>query len=152
MSLRASSRMFPPIKTFTYYAKMVCLTSPMDQWLTTTRKGTYILVNPSNRRCERKLQTLYTDIKSLMARENNVDPDKIPYHVMWNISIWSKGHPDAYKWIEANRKWLYDNFDHCEVVTSDDDDDARSLWTSDDDEHFDPIEDDSTHPDACWSP
>nr|GEU70853.1 ribonuclease H-like domain-containing protein [Tanacetum cinerariifolium] len=34
-------------------------------------------------------------------------------------------HPDAYKWIEANEKWLYDNFDHCEVETSDDDDDAR---------------------------
>nr|GEV45254.1 hypothetical protein [Tanacetum cinerariifolium] len=45
---------------------------------------------------------------------------------MWNISIWSKDHPDAYKWIEANGQWLYDNFDHCEVETSDDDDDART--------------------------
>ncbi|GKB32768.1 ribonuclease H-like domain-containing protein [Tanacetum coccineum] len=82
----------------------------------------------------------------------NVDPDKIPYYVMWNISVWSKDHPDAYKWIEANGQWLYDNFDHCEVETSDDDDDARSLWSSDDDEHFDPFEDDPTHPDARWSP
>ncbi|GJT61368.1 putative reverse transcriptase domain, viral movement protein [Tanacetum coccineum] len=39
-----------------------------------------------------------------------------------------------------------------EVETSDDDDDARSLWSSDDDEHFDPFEDDLTHPDARWSP
>ncbi|GJU43140.1 hypothetical protein Tco_1200406 [Tanacetum coccineum] len=47
--------------------------------------------------------------------------------------------------------WLYDNFDHCEVETSDDDD-VRSLWSSDDNEHFDPFEDDLTHPDARWSP
>ncbi|GKB82620.1 hypothetical protein Tco_0949515 [Tanacetum coccineum] len=38
------------------------------------------------------------------------------------------------------------------LYTSDDDDDARSLWSSDDDEHFDPFEDDPTHPDARWSP
>nr|GEU96601.1 RNA-directed DNA polymerase homolog [Tanacetum cinerariifolium] len=44
--------------------------------------------------------------------------------------------------IEANRQWLYDNFDDFEVETSDDDDDARSLWSSDDDEHLDPFEDD----------
>ncbi|GJZ14296.1 putative zinc finger, CCHC-type containing protein [Tanacetum coccineum] len=69
-------------------------------------------VNPSSRRCERKLQTLYVDIRSLMTRENGVDPDKFPYYVMRNILIWSKDHPDAYKWIEANRQWLYDNFDH----------------------------------------
>nr|GEU83963.1 putative zinc finger, CCHC-type [Tanacetum cinerariifolium] len=43
-----------------------------------------------------------------------------------NISIWSKDHSDAYKWIKANGQWLFDNFDHCEVETSDDDDDARS--------------------------
>ncbi|GJX37232.1 hypothetical protein Tco_0250535 [Tanacetum coccineum] len=109
-------------------------------------------VNPSSRRCERKLQTLYADTRSLMARANSVDPDKIPYYVMWNISVWSKDHPDAFKWIEANGQWLYDNFDHCVVETSDDDDDARSLWSSDDDEHFDPFEDDPTHPDARWSP
>nr|GEY23456.1 putative zinc finger, CCHC-type [Tanacetum cinerariifolium] len=83
-------------------------------------------VNPSSSRCERKLQTLYTDTRSLMTRANGVDPDKISYHVMWNISIWSEDHLDAYKWIEANRQWLYDNFDHCEVETSDGDDDARS--------------------------
>nr|GEY64154.1 hypothetical protein [Tanacetum cinerariifolium] len=35
---------------------------------------------------------------------------------------------------------------------TDDDDDARSLWSSDDDEHFDPFEDEPTHPDARWSP
>nr|GEU41981.1 zinc finger, CCHC-type, viral movement protein [Tanacetum cinerariifolium] len=94
----------------------------------------------------------YGDIKGLMARANGVDPDKIPYHVMWNILIWSEGNPDAYRWIEANGQWLYENFDHCEVETSDDDDDARSLWSSDDEEHFDPFEDDPTHPDARWSP
>nr|GEU41979.1 putative reverse transcriptase domain, viral movement protein [Tanacetum cinerariifolium] len=109
-------------------------------------------VNPSSRRCERKLQTLYTDTKGLMARANGVDPDKIPYHVMWNISIWSEGNSDAYRWIKANGQWLYENFDHCKVETSDDDDDARSLWSSDDEEHFDPFEDDPTHPDARWSP
>ncbi|GJS47538.1 putative zinc finger, CCHC-type containing protein [Tanacetum coccineum] len=108
-------------------------------------------VNPSSRRCERKLRTLYADTRSLMARANGVEPDKIPYYVMWNISVWNKDHPDAYKWIEANGQWLYDNFDHCDVETSDDDDDARSLWSSDDDEHFDPFEDDPTHPDARWS-
>ncbi|GJV21839.1 putative reverse transcriptase domain, viral movement protein [Tanacetum coccineum] len=158
------------------------------RWLTTTGKGTYVLVmfrrpgsflppkavnddglvmyhapycfihdwykvNPSNKRCERKLRTLYADTRSLMARANGVDIDKIPYYVMWNISVWSKDHPDAYKWIEANGQWLYDNFDHCEVETSDDDDDeARSLWSLDDDEHFDPFKDDLTHPDARWSP
>ncbi|GKF10963.1 putative reverse transcriptase domain, viral movement protein, partial [Tanacetum coccineum] len=113
----------------------------MDIWLTTTRKGTYVLVmfrklgsflppravnddgsvmyhapycfihewykvNPSSRRCERKLRTLYADTRSLMARANGVEPDKIPYYVMWNISVWSKDHPDAYKWIEANGQWL----------------------------------------------
>nr|GFB14890.1 hypothetical protein [Tanacetum cinerariifolium] len=109
-------------------------------------------VNPSSKKCERNLQTLYTDTRGLMARANGVDPNKIPYHVMWNISIWSKDHPDAYKWIEANGQWLYDNFDHYEVETSDDDDEARSLWSSDDNEHFDPFEDDPTHPDARWSP
>ncbi|GKA27952.1 putative reverse transcriptase domain, viral movement protein [Tanacetum coccineum] len=57
----------------------------------------------------------------------------------WNISVWSKDHLDAYKCIEANGQWLYGNFDHCDVETSDDDDDARSLWSSDDDEHFDSI-------------
>nr|GFC25046.1 hypothetical protein [Tanacetum cinerariifolium] len=36
--------------------------------------------------------------------------------------------------------------------TSDDDDDARSLWSSDNDEHFDLFEDDPTHLDARWSP
>nr|GEV74925.1 hypothetical protein [Tanacetum cinerariifolium] len=60
-------------------------------------------------------------------------------------------HPDAYNWIEANRQWLYDNFDHCEVETSDNDDDAWSLWSLDDDEHFDLFEDDLTYPDARWS-
>nr|GEZ99589.1 hypothetical protein [Tanacetum cinerariifolium] len=109
-------------------------------------------VNPSSRRCERKLQTLYTDTRSLMARANGVDPDKIPYHVIWNISISSNDHPDAYKWIEANGNWLYENFNHCEVETSDDDDDARSIWSLDDDEHFDLFEDDPTHLDARWSP
>nr|GEY52520.1 hypothetical protein [Tanacetum cinerariifolium] len=84
-------------------------------------------VNPSSKKCERNLQTLYTDTRGLMARANGVDPNKIPFHVMWNISIWSKDHLDAYKWIEANRQWLYDNFDHCEVETLDDDDEARSL-------------------------
>ncbi|GJV21832.1 hypothetical protein Tco_1370852 [Tanacetum coccineum] len=108
-------------------------------------------VNPSSRRCERKLRTLYADTRSLMARANGVDPDKIPYYVMWNISLWSKDNPDAYKWIKENGQWLYYNFDHCDVETSDDDDDARSLWSSDDDEHFDPFEDDPTHPDARWS-
>ncbi|GJX60434.1 hypothetical protein Tco_0291824 [Tanacetum coccineum] len=88
----------------------------------------YVLVNPSSRRCERKLRTLYADTRSLMARANDVDPDKIPYY------------------------WLYDNFDHCDIEISDDDDDARSLWSSDDDEHFDPFKDDPTHPDARWSP
>ncbi|GJU36770.1 RNA-directed DNA polymerase, eukaryota [Tanacetum coccineum] len=89
---------------------------------------------------------------SLMARANGVDPHKIPYYVMWNISIWSKDHPDAYKWIEANGQWLYDNFEHYEVETSDDGDDARSLLSSDDDEHFDSFEDDPKHPDTRSSP
>nr|GFB69145.1 hypothetical protein [Tanacetum cinerariifolium] len=62
----------------------------------------------------------------------------------------SKDHLDVYKWIKANGQWVYDNFDHCEVETSDDD--ARLLWSSDDDEHFDPFKDDPTHPEACWSP
>ncbi|GJT45911.1 hypothetical protein Tco_0954626 [Tanacetum coccineum] len=35
-----------------------------------------------------------------------------------------------------------------DVETSDDDDDARSLWSSNDDEHFNSFEDDPTHPDA----
>ncbi|GKE78905.1 hypothetical protein Tco_1545025 [Tanacetum coccineum] len=108
-------------------------------------------VNPSSIRWERKLRTLYADTRSLMARANGVDPDKIPYYVMWNILVWSKDHPDAYKWIEVNGQWLYDYFNLYEVETSDDDDDARSLWSSDDDEHFDPFEDDLTHPDARWS-
>ncbi|GJV21834.1 hypothetical protein Tco_1370854 [Tanacetum coccineum] len=109
-------------------------------------------VNPSSRRYERKLRALYADTRSLMARANGVDLDKIPYYLRWNISVWSKDHLDAYKCIEANGQWLYGNFDHCDVETSDDDDDARSLWSSDDDEHFDPFEDDPTHPDARWSP
>ncbi|GJU58618.1 hypothetical protein Tco_1236384 [Tanacetum coccineum] len=81
-------------------------------------KGTYVLVNPSSRRCERKLRTLYADTRSLMARANGVDPDKILYYVMWNISVWNKDHSNAYKWIEANGQWLYDNFDQCEITYS----------------------------------
>nr|GEW76377.1 hypothetical protein [Tanacetum cinerariifolium] len=65
-----------------------------------------------------------------------------------SISMTYGDHPDAYKWIEANGQWLYNNFDPYEVETSDDDDDARSLWSLDDDEYFDPFEDDPTHPDA----
>nr|GEW78745.1 hypothetical protein [Tanacetum cinerariifolium] len=38
----------------------------------------------------------------------------------------------------------------CYNETSDDDDDARSLWSSNDDEHFDPFKDDLTYPDARW--
>ncbi|GJV21837.1 hypothetical protein Tco_1370857 [Tanacetum coccineum] len=53
--------------------------------------------NPSSRRCERKLRTLFADTRSLMARANGVDPDKIPYYVMWNISVlkrrYEKGDP-----------------------------------------------------------
>ncbi|GJZ61416.1 hypothetical protein Tco_0617553 [Tanacetum coccineum] len=108
-------------------------------------------VNPSAVRCERN-SDLYADTRSLMASRPTALPVKDSILLMWNISVWSKDHPDAYKWIEANGQWLYDNFDHCEVETSDDDDDARSLWSSDDDEHFDPFEDDPTHPDARWSP
>ncbi|GKC46010.1 putative zinc finger, CCHC-type containing protein [Tanacetum coccineum] len=84
--------------------------------------------------------------RSLMARANGVDPDKIPYYLIWNILVWNKDHLDAYKWIEANKQWLYDNFDHCDVETSDDH--ARSLWSSDDNEHFDPFKDDPIYPDA----
>nr|GFB84751.1 hypothetical protein [Tanacetum cinerariifolium] len=76
----------------------------------------WYMVNPSSKKCKRNLQTLYTDTRGLMASANGVDPNKIRYHVMWNISIW----------IEANGQWLYENFDHCEVETSDDDDEARS--------------------------
>ncbi|GJW75585.1 hypothetical protein Tco_0134955 [Tanacetum coccineum] len=68
---------------------------------------------------------LRTDIRSLMTRANGFDPDKIPYYVMWNISVWK---------------------------TSNDDDDARLLLSLDDDEHFDSFEYDPTHPDARWSP
>nr|GEV74926.1 putative zinc finger, CCHC-type [Tanacetum cinerariifolium] len=39
-----------------------------------------------------------------------------------------------------------------QLETSDDNDDARSLWSSDDDEHFDPFKDDLTNPDVHWSP
>ncbi|GJV48320.1 hypothetical protein Tco_1438532 [Tanacetum coccineum] len=128
------------------------ITFNAEKLLSYVVKSQFKDVNPFSRRCERKLRTLYADTISLMARANGVDPDKIPYYVMWNISVWSKDHLDAYKWIEANRQWLYDNFDHCEIETSDDDDDARSLWSLDDDEHFDPFKDDPTHPDARWSP
>ncbi|GKA44183.1 hypothetical protein Tco_0736907 [Tanacetum coccineum] len=33
-----------------------------------------------------------------------------------------------------------------------DDDDARSLWSLDEDEHFDPFKDDPTYPNARWNP
>ncbi|GJZ73618.1 hypothetical protein Tco_0637764 [Tanacetum coccineum] len=82
-------------------------------------------VNPSSTRCETKLRTLYAETRSLIARAND---------------------------IKANGQWLYDNFEHFEVETSDDDDNTRSLWSSDDNEHFDPFKDDPTHPDARWSP
>ncbi|GJR02303.1 hypothetical protein Tco_0525287 [Tanacetum coccineum] len=60
------------------------------------------------------------------------DDGLVMYHAPYCfIHDWykSKDHPDAYKWIKANGQWHYDNFDHCEVETSDDDDDddARSL-------------------------
>ncbi|GJV21393.1 hypothetical protein Tco_1370413 [Tanacetum coccineum] len=141
-SLKASQLAYPLMHRNSYHMS----------WLTTIRKGTYVLVmfrrpgsflppkavndegsdvyhaqycfihdwylvNPSTRRCQRKLRTLYAKTRSLMARANGVDPDKIPYYVMWNISIWSKDHPDAYKWVEANGQWLYDNFEHCDVET-----------------------------------
>ncbi|GJT61366.1 hypothetical protein Tco_1004899 [Tanacetum coccineum] len=101
------------------------------RWLTTTEKRTYILVmfrRPGSFLPPKAVNDDGSDSRSLMARANGVDPNKIPYYLMWNISVWSKDHPDAYKWIKANGQCLYDNFDHCKVETSDDDDDARSLW------------------------
>ncbi|GJZ49874.1 putative reverse transcriptase domain-containing protein [Tanacetum coccineum] len=114
------------------------------RWLTTTGKGTYVLV-------------MFRRPGSFLPPKAVNDDGSVMYHASYcfilnwykvNPSNRSKDHPDAYKWIEANRQWLYDNFDHCEVETSNDDDDARSLWSSDDDEHFDPFKDDPTHLDA----
>nr|GEZ56999.1 putative reverse transcriptase domain, viral movement protein [Tanacetum cinerariifolium] len=81
--------------------------------------------------------------------------EKFQFHLIghdFQVEMDMSSFPHAHKWIEANGQWLYDNFDHCEVKTSNDDDKARSLWSSDDNEHFDPFEDDPTHPDARWSP
>ncbi|GKD40285.1 hypothetical protein Tco_1260492 [Tanacetum coccineum] len=102
----------------------------MDQLCTTPHIGLFMtgtrLPHPAEGVKENS-EPFYADTRSLMARANGVNPDNIPYYVMWNISVWSKDHLDAYKWIEANGQWLYDNFDHCKVETSNDDDDARSL-------------------------
>ncbi|GJX99343.1 hypothetical protein Tco_0356362 [Tanacetum coccineum] len=111
------------------------------RWLTTTRKGTYVLV-------------MFRRPGSFLPPKAVNDDGSVMYHAPYCfIHDWykSKDHPNAYKWIEANGQWLYDNFDHCEGETSDDDDDARSLWSSDDDEHFDPFKDDPTHPDGRCS-
>ncbi|GJX39775.1 hypothetical protein Tco_0253078 [Tanacetum coccineum] len=138
MLLRASSRMFPPyskhlLTMLQWPGYFLPPRAVNDDGSVMYHAPYYFIhdwykVNPSSRRCKRKLRTLYVDTRSLMARANGVDPDKIPYY------------------------WLYDNFDHYDVETSNDDDDARTLWSSDDDEHFDPFEDDPTYPDACWSP
>nr|GEU88583.1 putative reverse transcriptase domain, viral movement protein [Tanacetum cinerariifolium] len=109
------------------------------RWLTTTGKGIYVLV-------------MFRRPGSFLPPKAINDDGSTVYHASYYFIHNCKDHPDAYKWIEANGQWLYDNFDHCEVETSDDDDDARSLWSSDDDEYFDPFKDDPTHPDACWSP
>ncbi|GJT61369.1 putative reverse transcriptase domain, viral movement protein [Tanacetum coccineum] len=118
------------------------------RWLTTTGKGTYVLV-------------MFRRPGSFLQPKVVNDDGSVMYHASYcfildwykvNPSSKSKDHPNVYKWIEANRQWLYDNFDHCEVETSNDDDDARSLWSSDDDEYFDPFKDDPTHLDARWSP
>ncbi|GJY17488.1 putative reverse transcriptase domain, viral movement protein [Tanacetum coccineum] len=93
---------------------------------------------------------------SFLPPEAINDDGSVMYHAPYCfIHDWYKVNPSSRRpsrCIQMDRnKWLYDNFDHCEVETSDDDD-ARSFWSSDDDEHFDPFEDDPTHPDARWSP
>nr|GEV87331.1 putative reverse transcriptase domain, viral movement protein [Tanacetum cinerariifolium] len=104
------------------------------RWLTTTRNGTYVLV-------------MFRRPGSSLPPKAVNDDGSVVYHAPYcfihdwykvNPSNRSEDHLDAYKWIEASGQWLYDNFDHCEVETSDDDDDVRSLWSSDD----------PTHPDA----
>nr|GFA09470.1 RNA-directed DNA polymerase homolog [Tanacetum cinerariifolium] len=122
----------------------------MIQWLTTTGKGTYVLV-------------MFRRPGSFLPPKAINDDGSAVYHAPYCfIHDWYKVNPSSkncernlqtlYTDTRANGQWLYDNFDHCEVETSDDDDDARSLWSSNDDEHFDPFEDDPTHPDARWSP
>nr|GEY23457.1 putative reverse transcriptase domain, viral movement protein [Tanacetum cinerariifolium] len=63
------------------------------------------------------------------------DDGSVVYHAPYCfIHDWYKVNPSSRRWIEANRQWLYDNFDHCEVETSDGDDDA-----SDEDEEADKV-------------
>ncbi|GKF21198.1 hypothetical protein Tco_0069836 [Tanacetum coccineum] len=91
------------------------------RWLTTTGKGTYVLV-------------MFRRSGPFLPPKAVNDDGSVMYHAPYCfIHDWYKVNPssrrpsDAYKWIEANGQLFFDNFDHCEVEASDDDDDARSL-------------------------
>ncbi|GJQ90755.1 hypothetical protein Tco_0001894 [Tanacetum coccineum] len=74
------------------------------------------------------------------------DDGSVMYHAPYCfIHDWYKVNPSS-----ERQDSILRNVEHIE--TSDDDDNARSLWSSNDDENFDPFEDDPTHPDARWSP
>ncbi|GJV11261.1 hypothetical protein Tco_1352802 [Tanacetum coccineum] len=74
------------------------------------------------------------------------DDGSVMYHAPYCfIHDWYKVNPSS-----RRQDSILHNVEH--IKTSDDDDDTRSLWSSDDDEHFNPFEDDPTHPDARWSP
>nr|GEX64878.1 putative reverse transcriptase domain, viral movement protein [Tanacetum cinerariifolium] len=104
------------------------------RWLTITRKGTYVLV-------------MFRRPGSFLPPKAVNDDGSVVY--MPHIALFMTGtrltHPA--EGVKENSKLFLQTQEK-----SDDDDDARSLWSSDDDEHFDPFEDDPTHPDARWSP
>ncbi|GJY77773.1 hypothetical protein Tco_0483574 [Tanacetum coccineum] len=105
----------------------------MDQMVNNYRKGTYVLV-------------MFRRPRSFLPPRAVNDDGSVMYHASYCfIHDWYKENPSS-----RRQDSILRNVEHIE--TSDDDDDARSLWSSHDDEHFDPFEDDLTHPDARWSP
>ncbi|GKB73329.1 putative reverse transcriptase domain, viral movement protein, partial [Tanacetum coccineum] len=77
---------------------------------------------------------------------------KLCYKMFLNFLL--KNHGLCIKGLKFHPNYPFLNIFHIHdlLETSDDDDDARSLWSSDDDEHLDPFKDDPIHPDARWSP
>ncbi|GJZ87936.1 hypothetical protein Tco_0659718 [Tanacetum coccineum] len=112
----------------------LCIYRPFTtRWLTTTRKGTYVLV-------------MFRRPGYFLPPRAVNDDGSAMYHAPYCfIHKWYKVNPSS-----RRQDSILRNVEPIETL--DDDDDARSLWSSDDDEHFDPFEDDPTHIDARWSP
>nr|GEX17926.1 reverse transcriptase domain, viral movement protein [Tanacetum cinerariifolium] len=124
-AIKSLAEKMPPLKTPASSEKRILQTDASDEcW--------GAMVNNHRKRDLRtgnvlEGQDLFYHLKPLMMMDLLFTMPHIALFMTGTrLTYQAEDHLDAYKWIEANGQWLYDNIDHCEVETSDDDDDARS--------------------------